>query len=501
MRKILELTEKEFLTGIAPSSQVQDKGLWHKAPGLTVVRNPFLESDDVGILQVAPLPVDLTGSVITGTPFAWTVDPVDKVTGFAMLYIWDVNGQMYTVDLSADNDPVAVGSPQAAGATAANGFFLVNHSNGAKNIWYFRKADIGHYGNLNGTPTFHTADITADIEDTPWHPTHQFFDRTYFGNGAYIGQAQDDGSGGLTVTGHALDLNTDERVNCLSDDGTFLVAGVTNNPTADPLTRGNARVIFWDTNQSSWQREWPIPDTTILAIRRVGSAMEAVTPHGVFAFNFSTPPQQVLPYFSTLADTPEYTVPTQFAVDVLGEALLFGGANVVSTFGKLTPAMPTAFFQPYAFGGGTLDVATLVIASAKTNNLFIGTLNGKFYRVNLSAAGLGTGQTAETIYIDLKRWWQVGRVVVGFDGQLQLDDILVVDLKPDDLSPNFQAGQAVFANNGAIRVKEMYCTVEAKKLKLVLFFNAGAPRIRSIEVWGDTIETPTHTRTNVGIPD
>lgn len=502
MKQILELTEKDFLTGIAPSSQVQDKGLWHKLAGMTVVRNPYHESDDVGVLQVAPEPTDITGSAIEDIPFAYAVDPQDPDTGFPKLYIWGDEGYLYSIDLTSDGAPVNINAsiPLGGMGDAGNGLFVMNHSNGTKKVWYFRIADIGYFGDLNGTPSFNNSIVTADIESTPWHPVHKLFDRHYFGNGRYIGQLEDDGSGGLTVTGHALDLASDERVNCITDDGTYLVAGITRNTANFPNAGTHSRIIFWDTNQSSWQREWPLPDTNILAIRRVGTAMEAVTTHGLFVFDFSNPPEPVLPYFGSLANTPEYTVPTQFAADVFNQALIFGGANKLSTFGKLTPAMPNAYLQPYTFGD-ELDVATLVVANASASRIFIGTLLGKLYRLDTGVAGAGGSVSpAETIYIDLKRWYQVGRVVLGFDGQLETNDEITVTMKPDDASAEFSAGTASFAVNGAIRSKELYCTLEARKLKLLINFADGSPRLRNIQVWGDPIETPTHARANAGVP-
>lgn len=501
MKQIFELTEKDFMTGIAPSSQVQDKGLWHRAHGITAFRDISSESDDVGVLQAAPEAVDLTGSVIEDTPFAWTIDPKDPDTGFAKLYIWGRDGWLYSIDLIADNAPVnlnAAQSPPLSGMTdAANGIFIMLHSTGDKKVWYFRKVGIGYYGILGSSPDFNNDQYTSDIEETEDHPTHRFFDRVYFGNGRYIGQCEDDLSGGLTVTGHALDFETDDTVKTISDDGTYLVAGITKNTTVNPDTRGRSRVIFWDTNQSSWQREWEIPDGTIFAIRRNGAFMEAVTTRGVFAFNFSTPPEPVFPYFNTLGNVPNYPIASHFAADVLGQVLLWGGFDKISTFGKITPAMPTAYFEPFAqFGDATV---TLVIANATANTIFVGTDDDKLFRVHLDAAGV-QNVMAETIYIDLKRWYQVGRVTLGFDGPLVDDDEVTVTMMPDDASDEFQAGTASFDANGPVRMKELYCTLEARKLKLLINFADGSPRIRNIQVWGDPIETPTHTRANVGVP-
>ena len=485
MRKIFELTEKEFMTGIAPSSQVQNKGLWHKAKGITVVRDIFLESDNVGLLQAGPAPTDLTGSVIQDVPFAWTTDV--STSGTEKLYSWGNAGWLYVINISGDNNPTAITG--TAQGSAANGLFLMNHSDGTKKLYYFRLADIGYYGDLNATPSLNTAEYTG-LQSTAYHPCHKFFDRQYFGNGRYVGLAEDDGSGGLTLTNDALDFEKDERVQAIDDDGTYLVIGTSNNQNTDSLVHGRTRVVFWDTNQSSWQREWSIPDASILGIRKVGAHMEALTTRGLFAFSFNSPPVPLVPYLLT-GDVPDYQYPAQFATDVVGEAMLFGGDTRISSFGKLTPAMPNAFFQPFA---GFTGAVTMVAAQAKTNDIIVGTASSKLYRVKLTGSG-ATGVSGETIYIDLGRWWQVGRVVLGFDGQLASGDDVNIDVQPDDSTSSSDWGSATYTSHGAIRTKEIYNSIEARKLKLIVNFNGGTPRIRNIQVWGDPIETPTHTRT------
>jgi hypothetical protein len=485
MQKILSLGGKEFMTGIAPSSQVQDKGLWHRAEGITVFRDPFLGSDNLGVLQASPLSTEITNGVIADVPIAWEADVINDST--KKLYIWGNSGQLYVIDISGDNMPTKLTS--SALGTAANGLFIMKHSSGVKKLWYFRQADLGYYGNLLGTPTFNSAEYTSGIQSTPWHPTHRVFDRVYFGNGSNVGSAEDNGSGGLTVDPAALDLTAEERVNCLSDDGTYLVIGATQNTSTDPLVHGKTRILFWDMEQSSWQREWPIDDASILAIRRNGSYMEAVTTRGIFAFTFASPPVPLLPLLGS-GDTPDVQYPTQFAVDLLGGAVAFGGTGKVSTFGKVAPQLSTALFEPFAGFDGSV---TMLAATAKTNDLYAGTSNSKLYRVKLDGAGQ-TGVSGETVYIDLGRWWQIGRVVLGFDGQLATSDDLSIELEADDGTSSSAWGSATYTDNGAIRVKEMYGSLEARKLKLIINFNGGTPRVRTIEVWGDPLANPTHTR-------
>jgi hypothetical protein len=498
MKKIFELGPSHFLSGIASGSQLQNTGLFARAEGVTPVRNPFLESDELGILQASPAPTDLTGSSVLDTPIAWTVDPNDNDTGFPVLYIWGDDGYLYKIDLTGDSDPVNVNvSKTVSGMTlGANGLFVLEHSTGVKRVWYFRHESIG-YLDLTGFASFNNDEYT-DLEDTIHHPVHRLFDRRYFGNGRYIGQVEDDGSGGLTVERQALDLEAGMTVTTISDDGHYLVAGATTYPPMlgggiGSLPHGTTKIIFWDTNSSSWEREWIIADSAVYAIRRVGSVMYALTGRGLYAFTIDTPPQMVLS-FMNLGDAPSPQFPSHFTADVLGEALVWGNAaGSVSSWGKFGPSMKNAYFKPFA-GFGDFDLS-LICASAKTDDLYVGTGEDKLYRAHWTGGSENlAGVTAETVFIDMKRWYQVGRIVVEFAHPLQEDDSMDIVLIPDKDASAIDAGEADFALHGPVALKEMYCSLEARTLKLLIDFNTGAVGIRNIEVWGDPIERPTHQR-------
>lgn len=485
MQKILDLNEKEFLTGIAPSSQVQDKGMWSSALGIDPISALLIGNDATGLLQPGAAPIDITGSVVAGVPFAWDTDV--STTGTEDLYIWDDAGNLYLKPLINDTGISLVG---AMGSGPANGIFVMQHATGGKYIYLFFTGNIGRYGDLHGSPTI--APYHSGLQSTKDHPIHPLFDRYYFGNGRYIGSAADNGgSDDLVIENEALDFPAQYTVKTLSDDGTYLVAGITTTLSTDTLARGHSKVIFWDTNQDSWQREWMIPDAAILSIQRVGTAMMAVTTRGLFAFTFNSPPEQLLPYLST-DYAPDYGYPTQYAADVMGESIQIGGDSSISTFGKVSPNVPNALLRPYA---GFSGFVTMIASSAKTSRTFVGTSNSKMYVVIPGVPPLLTGVSAKTIYIDLARWWQVGLITLEFDGQLASGDDVSVSVEGDDATSSSAFGSATFAANGAIRSKEMYGSKEARKLKLIINFNGGAARIRNIQVWGDPIETPTHTRT------
>lgn len=484
MQKILDITEKEILTGIAPSSQVQDKGLWSSALGIDPVSAILIGNDATGLLQPGSAPIDITSNApIAGVPWAWDTDV--STTGTENLYIWDDAGNIYCKPLS---DDTTFTDHFLTGLTPANGIFVMKHAAGGVFPYLFSTTGISQYDKSGPT----LISQTTALQNTPWHPTHRLFDRVYFCDGRYISYAMDNGStNAITVTTQVLDFPPDYRANALSDDGTYLVVGISTVFSTDTLARGHSKVIFWDTNQDSWQREWIIPDAAILSIQRVGTAMMAVTTRGLFAFTFNTPPQQLLPYL-TADYAPNYSWPTQFAADVVGESILFGGDSSITSFGKASPNIPNALTRPYA---GFSGFVSMVATSAKTSRVFVGTTNSKLYVILPGSPPLLTGVTAETIYIDLKRWWQIGKIVLEFDGQLATGDDVSVSVEGDDATSSTTFGSATYAANGAIRTKEMYGSKEARKLKLIINFNGGAASIRNIQVWGDPIETPTHTRT------
>lgn len=493
MKKILELGPEQFMTGIAAGSQLQNTGLFTRAEGITTVRNPFIESDDFGILQASPAPEDLTGSTILDTPIAWAIDPVDSDTGFGKVYFWGANGYLYSISLVGDASPVNINVEEELGGMTlgANGLFVMTHDNGEKRVWYFRREAIGFY-DLSGAASFNN-DIYAGLEDTMHHPVHKLFDRIYFGNGRFIGLVEDDGAGGLNVDNGALDLQAGMTVTTVSDDGHYLVIGATTNPPvpgggAGSLPHGTTKIFFWDTNSSSWEREWIINDSAVYAIRRVGSVMQALTGRGIYAFTIDTPPQMILPFMNA-ADAPSSQYPSHFMADVLGEALVWANAaGSVSSWGKFTPAMKNAYIKPFSgFGGSDLS---LICANAKTNDLYVGSGQSELYRVKWTGGDALIGVTAETVFIELKRWWQVGRVVIEFEGRLGEGDELNIWLRADSRTDPTLFGTISYETHGPITSCELYGSFEARSLALLPGFAGGAVRIRNMEVWGDPIERP-----------
>jgi hypothetical protein len=109
----------------------------------------------------------------------------------------------------------------------------------------------------------------------------------------------------------------------------------------------------------------------------------------------------------------------------------------------------------------------------------------------VSAYISGTNTYAETIFIDLSRWWQIGLVVVEFAEKITGSQQIRISLQPD---AGVSATAIGTVTGGSINTKEFYTSMEARKLRLKIEFLGSNPKIRRFEVWGDPIERPTHTR-------
>jgi hypothetical protein len=492
MRLILDLSEKEFLTGISPSIHLQDRGLFATMRNTTVVRDMLVGNDEVGLLQPSPAPT--TVASLSDTPFAYA----RNITGSTdQVYYLGTSGHLYEHDLSAGTvSDKRSGTPIT---NPANGLAIFQPRGGTKYLYYWQKTQIGRW-DISGTyPTGWTDNWATSLQDTSWHPTHRFFDRIFYGNLNYIGYIGDDGASGVEHSKTALDLPVAYRVNCLSDDSMHLVAGLSENTSTSSSQFSGSKIIFWDTNSSSWNREWDIPESAILSIKRRGSVMYALCPGSVWAFTFSSPPQLVFGPLSLSVGAPSYNFPTQHAAAILGDAFLWsafvdGTAGNISTFGKLTPQCPNAFLTPF----GNLGTAQpLLIAPDIESNLIYAGGSDKLYSV--SYAGGGTGEAgsdtlAETIFIDLKRWWQIGRAVIDFEGRLTETMQVRLSLKPDSETSALTFGTFTAASGSTPRAKEFYNTLEARKVQLKLEWLVGSPGIRRIRLYGDPIENPTHSR-------
>lgn len=483
MKRILTLTPKDFLTGFATDAYKQDSGLWIAATGINTFLDPEQGSASLGLLAAAPTPVDMTGSTIVDTPWAWDADLTGSTT---YLYLWGDDGNLYKLTLTDNTlSNVAIG---AAVSNAAAGIFIVKHSDGTTKLYYWQTTQLGQWQTDQAWATRTNNYATSGIQSTTYKPTHRLFDRWYFCNGRYIGEAHDNGSGGLTITATALDFEASFRATALSDDGTYLVAGITRTTGSVSFAGGQSKIIFWDTNQSSWQREWNLPDATILAIkRRPDGWMEAITPTQIYVFSISQPPQPMRAALTIGTNTPNTSLPAHYAADRWGGAALWGGSARLVSFGKVVPQAPNAYHEPFA---GFTGNVSLVCSSVHTSNIFVGTSSDKLYRVSALGAATSVSASAQSFSFDLGRWWQIRKVVTELATLNGGSYTISVAPRPG----NQVALPAVTA---AVSRSEQYITsrCDGRHVFLQASINSSvnsSPAIKRIELWGDPIEPPAY---------
>ncbi len=466
--RIFSLMTKDYLTGIASGAHIERGGIWHKAEGINPFVNPRQESVDTGLLQTCSAPTEVTGGV-GGTPLSTAT----RVTGAnaGTTYIGTSLG-VSQIDMSADNNATST----LTVANMTNGLELFQSRGAtAEYLYYWQTTQIGRYGDLNGTPTATDAWVTG-LQDTSYHPTHKMWDEIYYGNKDRIGQIKDDGAGGQTHSANVIDFESNMLVTALDDDGQFLVVGLSTNQ-GDNNIYGHSLVRFWKINSSSWSYEWAIPEANIIAIKRVGTAMYALCPYGLYIFNRSTAPRLV----RSFKDNAPFGMHN--ALSSLGDSVVNGtGANATLGFyGRILPDVPTAYHELYSGGSGAV---TLVDATIKNNRVFVGTNTPKLYRYDISTGG-ATG-TAETVYIALRERYDISRIEVILGEPLASGDSLNIDVQSDEDNVATDWGTISFALHGA----KKRIALEKKKdnvdnLKLIFNFNAGNVKIKQVNIYGD----------------
>ncbi len=469
--KLLTLTTEDFITGIAPTAYAKNRGIWHKAIGMDMFVNPTQGSVDSGILQTSPIPVEITGGA-GGIPLSTTT----RVTGAnaGTTYIGTTAG-ISQIDVSGDNNATTT----LTNTLMANGLELFQSAGATvENLYYWQTTQIGTWGDLNGTPVDTPAYITG-LEDTPYHPTHKFYDRIYYGNKDRVGMLADDGAGGITSTTNALNFESNKLVTCITDDGNFVVIGLTENQ-GDNSIYAKTCVRFWDGNASSWAGEWNIPDVNIIALKRIGGFIYAICPRGIYVFNRATPPTKIKQINSTYSPLFGYAN----AVGTLGQALLWGsGSNgTVNLYGSPVEGMTKAYHQP--FTGAGIGSVTLLADSTRFMRLIVGTDQSQLFRYALDVGG-GLF-SAETVYIPLVDTYDIRRIDIMFAEPLSTGDEINIQLQADEDNVATDYGTVSFAVSGAVKRKSIFVTkTNVDNLKIIFNFTGGNVKVTQINVYGD----------------
>lgn len=473
MIKLLSLDSSNFQTGIADSAHSQNSGLFHKAKGITPYANPFPESTQASLLQTGPTITDVSNSVVDDIPVAWT-EYAPSSTLFQ--YYMGSGGHFYENNagtITDKRDGNEIDSP-------AYGLFVFRPVASSASLYYFRRQHIGKW-DMSGTyPTGWDDEWETGLSNTIIHVPHKLFDNVYFTDAESIGRIYDN-AGTTTMEREVLIWENGTNTIGLTDDGFNLVIATTRTLGTQNI---ESKVYFWDTFSVNWQREWRIPDDFITNIRSKNGVTYVWGNRYLWACTFNQSPQIVKPLLNNIVTHPInglYPHATSIESDSLMWGNNDGDAPVINLFGKMYPNSPTGLFQPYSGFPGKVSMITKPYNGTK---FYVGTTSSAIYEIDYTSSG-STSKTAETIYFDLGTKAIVQRIDVIFGEPLSGSDSLNIDVKTDEdtAAQDWGTYASVAGGNNQRQFKTGH--VEAEQLKLILNFNAGNPKIKRIEVYGE----------------
>ena len=478
MKKLFELTNKDFFSGLSQLSHGLGDRLFFAAKGVSPIVNPFAQSNDFGLLQTSSAPVDMTGAVVVDIIIAWAVETVSASEGY--LYGFGSSGNFYVIDIQNNT----VTNERSGGSK------ITNSANGLRiyrgKLYYAQKTQIGQC--TEGTPPFDTSSTwdndwsvttagAAALTSSIHHPLHLFSARLWAADTSSI----DVISG--TTPDYAKDVITfenDYRVLCLNDDGQFLVAGLTQN-LGDITKMAKSKIVFWDTFSVYPNKEHLFPEANITAIvKGDGGWMYALGGRGFYRFTYSTPPQAII-HSMTTAETIAYG--RCFAADnFIGNTVIWGGgSNQISMYGSAMAGYKPSVLHPFTGWG---DIAVIALTSqAKSGSIYFSTSDSKLYRQDIDAGG-ATGLSATTNFISLPEKTKIEEIKLILGTDLASGDSLNIDVSADSVDTATDWGTVSFTAHGAVRRITLHNTFDAEDLQLVLNYNGGNVKIKKIEVWG-----------------
>lgn len=466
MQKLLSLDSKDFFTGIAEGAHSPNTGIFHEADGISPFNVASANSANFGLLQAGPTPQSFSGEADN----IWAYE-VDGATAKAY-YLGDA-GHFYEHAGAASLTDLRSGTPISS---PAKGTVIFQPRGGTKYLYYFQLTQIGRW-DLSGThPTGWTDNHFTGLSSTTLHKPHRFFDEVFYTNTNKIGKIYDN-AGTAANSVNVLDFPNDYTAVDLTDDGFYLVAAIT---TAVSGNAGINKVIFWDTHSTSWNREWIVPDEYISNVVYNDGIVYIFGRSKLWACTFNSPPQ-----FVKFISRPPQGFP--YATTSIRNLLFWGDiSGRINYYGRWTTSVPRALFRPFT-GMSSVGVACVARSAVGTfnDNIIASLISGSeaaYFEITGTA---GTSRSAETIYFDFGTKAIVQRIDIMFGEPLTGSDSLDVDVQADEDASAQDWGTYAVSSTGNNRRQFKTGYIEAEQLKLILNFNAGNPKIKRIEVYGE----------------
>lgn len=474
MQKLVDLNNEVLRSGRS-RGKFMPGGIWDSAQGL----NPYIESDTYrGTMAVTAAPTDKTSTVVVDNPIAYTKDEQNSTYN---MYIMGDAGHFYKVTVNEVVTDLRAGTPIDG---PANGMAIFKpRAASTPTLLYARTARIGTWDLAGAYATGWNDTAYNPGTTTPHRPMHPFFDRVYYGNKSSVAEFSDDGTATIVHTPNALDLDAQETVTALSDDGRYLIIAAAR--TVDETYNGASRVriLFWDTNSDSWDWEATIPNEfSIRGFKRVGDVTYAVGKRGLYTVAFGVAPQLVYPFDSdeTIAfDATNYGHVQSIAA--WGDGVIFG--KLATAFSKFLPGTDRIAYNPLQ--GFTGDIG-LIVPDFLENKVYVGTRSAKLYSFNMASAGAGAADSSFlTRYFDLKGNYAVKQLrIVLPNGPTGTISISVAGTDNTNLPDTIVINSTKYPNKRYLEIP-LSKDVTTPHVRVSIAMTAGTPSFSMLELWGE----------------
>jgi len=332
MEKVLTLSTEDWMNGIKSYPHFDGTPALARASSCHPFRtNKIMGNgydgyhDATGAMALHPQFGGMLSTDLLGTIFGFDVNT-------NTIYTHQNTGDFYEIDTDAETSTNLRDSTNIS--NSAKGMIRYQPQGGNEYLYYAQDTQIGRWDLSGSYPTGWTDDWQTGLNSTNEHHMHAFLDRVYICNGDEIDQIGSDGNGSATYTRAVLDFSSKYEATCMSDTGRELIVGLSSD--SDSI---KSKVLFWNTNTESWQKELTFQETNKLySIRRVNrSTYYALSPDGLFVFGPNTPPQRIYDNVGSLDEG----YPS--CMQSYKEGVLFVTADdQVMYYGEALPEAPTA---------------------------------------------------------------------------------------------------------------------------------------------------------------
>ncbi len=501
MQRVLSLSAQMLRTGEARSKHDDEGGAFIEAIGL----NPFIGDDAYRfLLATTKAPTQLGSSQITDIPVAYCIRRRPAASGGNVMYMLGSAGRFYKITaagtvtvLRPQTTLTAIASPVGGMATivdsGSNEYVLIAGFDYLLR-WDLDEADdASHWNNSTG------------LQGAYVHPFHKLFDSVYFGNGPYIARVPLDAlhnQGGslsnidLTAV-HVGDAIEGSDVTALSDDGRYLVAGVSvrmddTSEATNPNTQ-EAKIIWYSGVGTNWEWETTLPgERAVRAIVRNALGLFAIGEQTIYQIAFGMTPKLVrtFPAADKIlmgANNSPFRIGRVNLSAPFGDSMIFGKRGAV--FGKRSSLEPVTYSHPLQ--GHTDDISLLAPDFLKSCVL-VGTEDSKLWLYDLTQAG-NSANSYPTRWFSLQRRYvpaadyEINYVEIELPEGVGSSDVTTLKIEtPDGASVTLTLSQTtVVAKQRYFAKLSIKPSLRGSKVRFTLTQSAGSPRLGGIHLYGE----------------